>query len=86
MYCKAKKKFRSDLKIFENLLHKKGQKGWISKDGDSWPPIRYVLLRWYLSPSPYFFSDWLWPYCVSDAAIGINKMFCAIKNGGNIQS
>jgi hypothetical protein len=21
------------------------------------------MLRWYLSPSPHFFSDWLWPYC-----------------------
>ena len=21
------------------------------------------MLRWYLSPSPNFFSDWLWPYC-----------------------
>ena len=23
------------------------------------------MLRWYLSPSPNFFSDWLWPYCVT---------------------
>ena len=22
-----------------------------------------LMLRWYLSPSPTFFSDWLWPYC-----------------------
>ena len=21
------------------------------------------MLKWYLSPSPNFFSDWLWPYC-----------------------
>ena len=21
------------------------------------------MLRWYLSPTPNFFSDWLWPYC-----------------------
>ena len=42
MYCKAKKKFRSDPKFFENLLHKKGPKGGISIDADSGPP-RYVL-------------------------------------------
>ena len=56
---KRKKKFWSDTKIFENLLHKKGLKGGISIDADSGPP-RYVLctlmLRWYLSPSPYFFQ------------------------------
>ena len=23
------------------------------------------MLRWYLSPSLNFFSDWLWPYCVN---------------------
>ena len=22
------------------------------------------MLRWYLSQSPHFYSDWLWPYCV----------------------
>ena len=22
-----------------------------------------MILQWYLSPSPYFFSDWQWPYC-----------------------
>ena len=22
------------------------------------------MLRWYLSPSPNFYSDWVWPYCV----------------------
>ena len=65
MYCKAKKNFGAIRKIlnfffFENLLHKKGLKGGISIDADSGPP-RYV--RWYLSPSPNFFSDWLWPYC-----------------------
>ena len=21
------------------------------------------MLRWYLSRSPHFYSDWLWPYC-----------------------
>ena len=21
------------------------------------------MLRWYLSRTPHFFSDWLWPYC-----------------------
>ena len=36
------KKFRSDPKIFENLLYKKGPKGGISIDADSRPP-RYVL-------------------------------------------
>ena len=23
------------------------------------------MLRWYLSPIPNFFSDWLWPYCAA---------------------
>ena len=22
-----------------------------------------LMLRWYLSRSPHFYSDWLWPYC-----------------------
>ena len=31
------------------------------------------MLRWYLSPSPNFFSDWLWPYCDRGAIIFINS-------------
>ena len=30
------------------------------------------MLRWYLSRSPNFFSDWLWPYCV----------WCLVASGG----
>ena len=42
-----------------------GLKGGILIDADSGPP-RYVctlMLCWYLSPTPNFFSNWLWPYC-----------------------
>ena len=67
MNCKAKKKFRASRKflkffIFWNLHHKKGLKGEISIVADSRPP-RYVhtlMLRWYLSPSPNFFSGAFW--------------------------
>ena len=27
------------------------------------------MLRWYLSRSPHFYSDWLWPYCNSCLSI-----------------
>ena len=37
-----------------------GLKGGISNYADPGPPL---MLRWYLSPTPNFFSDWLWPYC-----------------------
>ena len=70
MYCKAKKIFGAIWKflkffIFWNLLRKFGSERGISIDADSGPP-RYVttlMLRWYLSRSPHFFSDWLWTYC-----------------------
>ena len=26
-------------------------------------PLCTLMLRWYLSPTPNFFSGWLWPYC-----------------------
>ena len=51
--------------IFENLLPKKRLKGGISIYADFGPP-RYLctlMLRWYLSQSPHFFTDRLWPYC-----------------------
>ena len=28
------------------------------------------MLRWYLSPTPNFFSDWLWPYCAGSKYFG----------------
>ena len=31
------------------------------------------MLRWYLSPSPHFFSDWLWPYCASSCNCAISS-------------
>ena len=48
-----------------------GLKGGISIYADSGPP-RYLftlMLRLYLSRSPHFYSDWLWPYCDSCLSI-----------------
>ena len=32
------------------------------------------MLWWYLSRSPHFYSDWLWPYCVSKIVAHHNKL------------
>ena len=46
-------------------------KGEISIDVDSGPLAKVctLMLRLYLSRSPHFYSDWLWPYCDSCLSI-----------------
>jgi len=48
MYCKAKKIFGAIPKFLKNYIF--------------WE-FTNLMLRWYLSPTPNFFSDLLWPYC-----------------------
>ena len=38
-------------------------------------------MRWYLSPSPNFFSDWLWPYCDVKTLLETQKLY-ALKMAG----
>ena len=44
------------------------------------------MLRWYLSPTPNFFSDWLWPYCDTEPFNYTIKSVCFDFHSTNLGS